>query len=275
MVIFPNCKVNLGLHIIRKRTDGFHDLETVFYPLPLKDALEIIKADQTIANTPEISFTASGLPIEGESSNNLCFKAYHLLKKDFPGLLKFNMHLHKVIPMGAGLGGGSADGAFALQLFNQLGNLGLSQQQLLDYALQLGSDCPFFILNKPCFATSRGEQMKELDLNLSGYRFVIVNPGINISTAWAFAHINPATPERQLTDIVSLPVSEWKNLLFNDFEAPVLQAYPALQHIKEQFYQTGALYASMSGSGSTFYGIYEKSATPHLSFPSEYLQIHL
>ena len=275
MVIFPNCKINLGLHIIRKRTDGFHDLETVFYPLPLKDALEIIRSDQTIGSLPEISFTASGLPIEGESSNNLCIKAYYLLKKDFPGLLKFKLHLHKVIPMGAGLGGGSADGAFALQLFNQLGNLGLSQQQLLDYALQLGSDCPFFIINKPCFATSRGEQMKELDLNLSGYRFVIVNPGIHISTAWAFAHINPAIPERQLTDIVSLPVSEWKNLLFNDFEAPVLQAYPALQQIKEQFYQTGALYASMSGSGSTFYGIYEKSATPHLSFPSEYLQIHL
>jgi 4-diphosphocytidyl-2-C-methyl-D-erythritol kinase len=275
MVIFPNCKINLGLHIIRKRTDGFHNLETVFYPLQLKDALEIIRADQTIGSIPEISFTASGLPIEGESSNNLCIKAYHLLKKDFPGLLKFKMHLHKVIPMGAGLGGGSADGAFALQLFNQLGNLGLSQEQLLDYALQLGSDCPFFINNKPCFATSRGEQMKELDLNLSGYRFVIVNPGIHISTAWAFAHIHPATPERQLTDIVTLPVTEWKNLLSNDFEAPVLQAYPELQQIKDQFYQTGALYASMSGSGSTFYGIYEKSANPHLTFPPDYLQIHL
>jgi 4-diphosphocytidyl-2-C-methyl-D-erythritol kinase len=275
MVIFPNCKINLGLHIIRKRTDGFHDLETVFYPLQLKDALEIIRADQTIAGTPEISFTSSGLPIEGESSNNLCIKAYQLLKKDFPALIKFKMHLHKVIPMGAGLGGGSADGAFALQLFNQIGKLGLSQQQLLDYALQLGSDCPFFILNKPCFAMSRGEKMKELDLNLSGYKFVIVNPGIHISTAWAFAHIKPATPARMLSEIVAMPVTEWKGLLFNDFEAPVLTAYPALQHIKDQFYQTGAIYASMSGSGSTFYGLYEKSATPQLSFPSEYLQIHL
>jgi len=275
MVIFPNCKINLGLHIIRKRTDGYHDLETVFHPLQLKDALEIIRTDQTIAGTPDISFTASGLPIEGENNNNLCIKAYQLLKKDFPELLKFKMHLHKVIPMGAGLGGGSADGAFALQLFNQLGNLGLSQPQLLDYALKLGSDCPFFILNKPCFATSRGEQMKELDLNLSGYKFVIVNPGVHISTAWAFAHIIPANPEYRLTEIIALPVTEWKKLLYNDFESPVLKAYPALQHIKDQFYQTGAIYASMSGSGSTFYGIYEKSVTPQLSFPSEYLQIHL
>jgi 4-diphosphocytidyl-2-C-methyl-D-erythritol kinase len=154
VVVFPNCKINLGLNILRKREDGYHDLETVFYPIALNDALEIVPQTNTCIS--KIDFTSSGLTIAGEENNNLCIKAYHLLLNDFPSLVAIKMHLHKVIPMGAGLGGGSADGAFALKMLNDKFHLNLSQQQLINYALQLGSDCPFFIINKPCFATSRG-----------------------------------------------------------------------------------------------------------------------
>ncbi|MCY7422969.1 MAG: 4-(cytidine 5'-diphospho)-2-C-methyl-D-erythritol kinase, partial [Chitinophagaceae bacterium] len=155
MVVFPNGKINLGLNVIRKRTDGYHDLETVFYPTQLKDVLEIIQGDA-------LEFTTSGLPVAGDANDNLCLKAYHLLKRDYPGLPTVKMHLHKVLPMGAGLGGGSADGAFTLNLLNQKFNLELAEQQLLSYALQLGSDCPFFFLNKPCFACGRGERLQPM-----------------------------------------------------------------------------------------------------------------
>ena len=197
MIVFPNCKINLGLHILNKREDGYHNLETVFYPLPLKDALEIVRRDDGPQTTDDnktlsepvphkagvegsagdiersrdndITFSSTGLPIAGEEANNLCNKAYHLLKKDFPSLPPVQMHLHKAIPMGAGLGGGSSDGAFALKLLNDKFQLGLSTQQLIDHALQLGSDCPFFIINKPCFANGRGEFLETVTLVLSAY----------------------------------------------------------------------------------------------------------
>jgi len=193
MVVFPNCKINLGLRIIRKRNDGYHDLETVFYPIPLTDALEVIRVSG--ADT-DIAFQSSGLPISGDSTNNLCVKAYQLLKKDFPQLGSVQMHLHKVIPMGAGLGGGSSDGAFALQLINDLFHLQLSKEQLIGYALQLGSDCPFFILNQPCFASGRGEKMEPVALDLSGYHFAIVNPGIHVNTGWAFSQLQLDKPKQ-------------------------------------------------------------------------------
>jgi len=262
MVFFPNCKINLGLNIIRKREDGYHDLETVFYPIALKDALEAIRTGEQ-----GIRFSSSGLMVAGNPDDNLCVKAYRLLQQDFPALGGIEMHLHKQIPIGAGLGGGSADGAFALLLLNRLFTLELSEEQLIRYALQLGSDCPFFILNKACLATGRGEKMQPVALDLSGYRFVLINPGIHVSTAQAFAGIQPQTPTKSIAEIIQLPISQWKELLVNDFEKNVATLYPEIAAIKEELYAQGALYASMTGSGSTVYGLFEKTTTP--SFNSQ------
>ena len=251
MIHFPNCKINLGLSILAKRTDGYHELETVFYPIALKDALEIIPSDT-------LQLTSSGIPVPGDTTQNLCLKAYHLLKKDFPQLPPVQMHLHKHIPMGAGLGGGSSDGSAALVVFNKLFSLGLSTTQLIDYASQLGSDCPFFILNKACHATGRGELLSPIPLDLSSYQFVLVHPGKHISTAWAFQQLTPHTKPESIESIISKPIGEWKNQLFNDFEIPVFKAEPTLAHIKNELYHLGAIYASMSGSGSSLFGIFPK-----------------
>lgn len=191
MIVFPNCKINLGLSIIGKRNDGYHNVETIFYPVSVKDILEIttLTSNELLARDREnhhIQFSTSGLPVEGAQNDNLCIKAYHLLKTDFSELPALKMHLHKVIPMGAGLGGGSSDGAFTLRLLNEKFHLNLTTRQLIDYAIKLGSDCPFFIINKPCFATSRGEIMETITLDLSKYSFMLVNPGIHINTGWAF-----------------------------------------------------------------------------------------
>jgi 4-diphosphocytidyl-2-C-methyl-D-erythritol kinase len=265
MVLFPNCKINLGLNIIRKREDGYHDLETVFYPIGLKDALEGIKSGVSSLE-PGVLFSSSGLRVAGEMVDNLCVKAWHLLKQDFPDLPGMQMHLHKIIPMGAGLGGGSSDGAFALRLINDVCALNLSQEQLIKYALQLGSDCPFFILNKPCFATGRGEKMQPVELDLSQYHFVLVNPDIHVSTAQAFSKITPQIPSRSISEIIQLPVSEWKNCLVNDFEKTVSELYPAIAAIKQELYQQGAVYASMTGSGSTVFGLFNKATNHHFNF---------
>ena len=249
MIQFPNCKINLGLSILSKRTDGYHDLETVFYPIPVTDALEILPADN-------LTLTQTGIAVPGEPEKNLCLKAYHLLKKDFPTLPTVQMHLHKNIPMGAGLGGGSSDGSAALVLLNQLFSLSLSDIQLMNYAIQLGSDCPFFIKNKVCHAKGRGEILTPIELDLSNYQFVLVHPGKHISTAWAFQQMQPLTKSESIQSIIQKPISEWKDFLINDFEAPVFKAEPTLSAIKDQLYHLGAIYASMSGSGSSLYGIF-------------------
>jgi 4-diphosphocytidyl-2-C-methyl-D-erythritol kinase len=270
MIVFPNCKINLGLHILQKRSDSFHDLETVFYPLPLQDALEIVQHD---GKDSLISFTASGLPIDGTLEDNICYKAYHLLKHRFPQLPPVKMHLHKVIPLGAGLGGGSADGAFTLLLLNKKFNLGMSEDELIDYALQLGSDAPFFIRNKPCYATGRGEKMDLVDLNLSTYKILVVNPRIHINTGWAFRQITPLSDRPSLKEQIQLPIQDWKDQLVNDFEAPVMALYPEIAAIKEELYHNGALYAAMSGSGSTVFGIFPKeSSTETIEFPEHYFR---
>jgi 4-diphosphocytidyl-2-C-methyl-D-erythritol kinase len=270
MICFPSCKINLGLRITQKRADGFHALETVFYPITLRDALEIIIEPETSA--APITFTSSGLAINGDPSDNLCFKAYGLLKKDYPTIPNIKMHLHKTIPMGAGLGGGSSDGAFTLVALNQLFNLEIPEQALLDYALQLGSDCPFFIINTPAFATGRGEILKPINLNLDGYSIVIVNPGIAISTKLAFSLITPKVPDSNMEAIICEPVSSWKEKLLNDFEQPIFNSFPELANIKETLYQKGAAYASMTGTGSTLYGVFPTSMMDTLSFnfPSHY-----
>jgi 4-diphosphocytidyl-2-C-methyl-D-erythritol kinase len=251
MIQFPNCKINLGLSILAKRPDGYHELETVFYPIAISDALEILPADS-------LTITQSGIPVPGDPTQNLCLKAYHLLKKDFPQIPSVQMHLHKNIPMGAGLGGGSSDGTTALLILNQQFGLGLNDQQLIDYASQLGSDCPFFVYNKACHATGRGEILSPIELDLSNYQFVLVHPGIHISTAWAFQQLNPHTKTESIKAIIEKPIAEWKDYLMNDFEAAVFKAEPALSEIKSKLYQLGAIYASMSGSGSSLFGIFPK-----------------
>ncbi|MFZ1454383.1 MAG: 4-(cytidine 5'-diphospho)-2-C-methyl-D-erythritol kinase, partial [Ferruginibacter sp.] len=204
MVSFPNCKINLGLHILGKREDGFHNLETLFYPVPFKEALELIPSLNSA-----IEFTATGLAVDGNTSDNLCVKAYHLLKKDYPEIPAVKIHLHKAIPLGAGLGGGSADAAFMLKLLNEKFKLQLSTDQLINYALQLGSDCPFFIINKPCYATGRGEVLEETTLDLSAYKIVLINPGIHINTGWAFSNITPALPVKSIKEIIQQPINSW------------------------------------------------------------------
>lgn len=263
MISFPNCKINLGLHILNKREDGFHNLETFFYPLPLRDALEIIKAEKTV-------FTSSGLPVPGNADDNICLKAYYLLKKYFAALPPVKIHLHKTIPVGAGLGGGSADGAFTLTLLNKKFNLELSIDQLINYALKLGSDCPFFIVNKPCIATGRGEILEPLSIDLSAYKFLIVNPGIHVNTGWAFSQITPVFPEKSIAAIITQPVETWKKELKNDFEESVFKNHPEIKSIKEELYNQGAVYASMSGSGSTVYGIFKKETELSFTFPPHY-----
>jgi len=267
MIVFPNCKINLGLTILRKREDGFHDLETVFYPVALQDGLEIIQNEEP---STDIEFSTSGLKVEGNLSDNICIQAYRLLKKDFPQLPSVKIHLHKTIPIGAGLGGGSADGAFTLVLLNKKFNLQLNEEKLINYASLLGSDCPFFIKNIPCFGGGRGELLEELTLDLSAYKIAIVNPSIHINTGWAFSQITPSANKPSLKEIIMQPADQWKASLVNDFEFPIGRQHTEIPEIKNSLYNSGAVYASMTGSGSTVFALFPKEAQPVLSFPTHY-----
>jgi 4-diphosphocytidyl-2-C-methyl-D-erythritol kinase len=264
MVTFPNCKINLGLNIVKKRDDGFHDIETVFYPLPFYDALEIVTS-----NT-KTKFTNTGI-FGGEINNNLCLKAYQLLKKDFRELPEIKMHLHKTIPVGAGLGGGSADAAFTLSLLNKKYHLNIPLQQLLVYALQLGSDCPFFLLNKTAVAFGRGEIFEEINCSLSGYKILIINPGIHINTRELFQQIMPSFPVKKISEIIQQPIETWKIDLVNDFEKVVSQKHPEVKKIKEELYKRNAVYASMTGTGSTVFGIFNSNVEIKIPVKKEYL----
>ncbi len=268
MLSFPNCKINIGLNIVGKRADGYHNLETIFYPIGIKDALEIVE-DKT-AN--EIFFSSSGKKILGNEADNICIKAYQLLKKDFPQLPSIKLHLHKVIPMGAGLGGGSADAATMLLLLNKKFNLSLSTTKLLHYALALGSDCPFFIINKPSYATSRGEILEPIKLDLSAYKILIVHPNIHVNTKETFAQLNPEnfSPIGQLKEAITSNMTTWKYSIKNDFETPVFAKHPSIKNIKETMYDNGAIYSSMTGSGSTVFGIFEKENELDKSFDAQY-----
>jgi len=249
MITFPNCKINLGLNILQKREDGFHNLETVFYPLAFNDILEVVSCDT------ESRFINTGIS-GGEIENNLCIKAYHLLKKDYPRLPEINMHLHKTIPVGAGLAGGSADAAFTLTLLNEKFNLQIPLQQLFVYASQLGSDCPFFLINSPCFATGVGEKLMKINLSMSAYKILLINPGIHISTKEVFNKIIPAIPKKRIDEIILQPIESWKYDLKNDFEPIVFSMYPQIKKLKESLYEQNAIYASMTGTGSSVYGIF-------------------
>ncbi len=264
MIAFPNCKINLGLNILVRKDDGFHDLETFFFPVNIHDVLEILPSKK---NTTKI--TTSGIS-PGEAENNICLKAYNLLKKDYPALPQLKIHLHKAIPLGAGLGGGSSDGVATLQLLNKQFNLNISQKRMLDYALMLGSDCPFFLLNKPAFASGRGETLSPDKTILSGYKIIIVNPGIHISTSEAFKNIVPEIPKKSIQEIITQPVKTWAKELTNDFEKSIFKKYPEIKEIKDSLYNIGAVYASMSGSGSSVFGIFEKEIIPQYSPPAGY-----
>jgi len=250
MVAFPPCKINLGLHIVNKRADGYHNLETCFYPVPWTDILEIIPADT-------VEFISSGNTIPGNPTDNLCLRAYQLLNNDFK-LPPVKIHLHKIIPTGAGLGGGSSDAAYTLRLLNSIFNLQLSTEALLQYAAALGSDCAFFLHNQPMMGTGRGEILSSTNLNLAGKFLVIIKPDIHISTAEAYAGVTPQLPAVRLEEILQQPLHTWRELLVNDFEKSIFLKHSILAGIKNEFYQHGAIYACMSGSGSSMIGLFEK-----------------
>ena len=248
MISFPNAKINLGLNIVSKREDGYHNIESCFYPIPWYDSLEVIKA-------ASFSFHSYGLDIPGDNSSNLCVKAYELIRADHD-IPPVEIHLLKNIPMGAGLGGGSADGAFTLKMLNDLFELGLSDEKLESYALQLGSDCPFFIKNQPAIAKGRGEELEAIELDLSGYHLGIHNPGIHVSTKEAYSGIVPQLPPISIVSIIRTPLKEWKDSIVNDFETSIFPNHPAIAELKQDMYDTGAVYASMTGSGSTVFGLF-------------------
>lgn len=260
MVFFPPCKINLGLRVRAKRTDGFHELSTCLYPIPLQDVLEIIRAG-------EFSFETSGLPMSSPNQDNLCVKAYFLLKKDFD-LSPVQMHLHKNIPMGAGLGGGSSDAAWTLRGLNEIFGLKLESNHLKEFAAKLGSDCPFFVEDQPMFATGRGEILQSIDVDLSGKFIVIIQPPIHLSTAEAYSKIIPNESGTDLrAAIINTPLSGWRSTLVNDFEVSVFEQFPHVKKVKESLFQLGAVYASMSGSGSAVFGIFEHDVDLSEKFP--------
>jgi 4-diphosphocytidyl-2-C-methyl-D-erythritol kinase len=249
MITFPNAKINIGLNITERRSDGYHNLETIFYPVKINDALEIIVSDK-------LSFQSSGLEIPGRMEDNLCVKGYHLLKKDYD-LPPVTIHLHKHIPIGAGLGGGSADAAFFIKLLNQTFELGLTVDKMQDYARTLGADCAFFIENKPVFAFEKGDEFEPIKLDLSHYKIVLVMPPVQVSTAEAYRGVKPAIVKESLMELIYLPVAEWKKHVKNDFEESIFKNHAEIRGVKAALYEAGALYASMSGSGASVFGIFE------------------
>lgn len=259
MVTFPPCKINLGLNILSKRPDGYHNLETCFYPVPWTDILEIIPASS-------FSFSCTGLEIAGDANDNLCVKAFRLLQQDFR-IGEVKIHLHKILPSGAGLGGGSSDAASTLKLLNSLFDLRLSGDSLKAYATQLGSDCSFFIETKPMLGEGRGEQLHTVDVTLAGKFLVLIKPDIHVSTAEAYSAVVPKTPTHKLSDVLTGGIQCWRGNLVNDFEVSVFARYPEINLIKNRLYALGARYASMSGSGSSVYGIFEHSVELKAEFP--------
>ena len=249
MLIFPNAKINIGLRVINRRMDGYHNLETILFPINIKDIVEVVEADK-------LTFSSSGMPIPGNGMANLCLKAYHIIHKDIP-IPPVHIHLHKHIPIGAGLGGGSADAAFLIKLLNKKFALNLGLDRMEYYAKQLGTDCAFFIHNQPILATERGDQFHPITLALQDYYIVLIMPPIHVSTAEAYKNVIPSTIDQSLEEAISLPIEAWKDHIDNSFEASIFKNHPTIGHIKSSLYEVGALYASMSGSGSSVYGIFK------------------
>lgn len=258
MIVFPNCKINLGLQVLYKRDDGFHELNTVFYPLALNDCLEIIPSQNG-----KSTFDSSGLLVPASKNGNLCEQAWQLMHEKYQ-VPPLQIHLHKRIPIGAGLGGGSSDATFTLKAISDLFELNLPDEELLHLSATLGSDCPFFVYNSPCIASGRGEILKPIKISLKGLIMVLVMPPLHISTKEAFASIKPGNPKYQLSEIIKTPIKEWPALLSNDFEPGIFKQYPIIAEIKEKLYDSGAIYASMSGSGSAVFGLFETPSPEEL-----------
>lgn len=269
MLCFPNCKINLGLYVTRRREDGYHDLETVFYPVNFHDSLEVVPSVETALHL-------SGLKVGSNTQENLVWKAYQLLAERYPGKIpRLNIFLHKAVPMGAGLGGGSSDGAFMLRLLNDFCNLGLDKATLAAIALELGSDCPFFIYNTPQMATGRGEMMTPTEVNLAGYSMQLICPKVHVSTKDAFSTMTPREAPFDLRHLGTLPVDRWKGNVGNDFEHTVFKIHPVLADIKQQLYDQGAVYASMSGTGSTVYGIFRQGQRAAINSDIPFKEVYL
>ncbi|MDR0812092.1 MAG: 4-(cytidine 5'-diphospho)-2-C-methyl-D-erythritol kinase [Paludibacter sp.] len=251
---FPNAKINIGLNIIERRADGYHNIETVFYPACLHDVLEISPSLQG-GVTEDYLFFQNGIPATDDTENNLIIKALRLLKEDF-AIPPVEIAIEKNIPTGAGLGGGSADAAFTLKMLNEIFNLRLTNNQLESYAARLGADCPVFIRNKPIFATGTGNIFSPVNISLKEYYLLLVKPNIYVSTPAAYAQVTPCKPEKSISELLKNPIESWKTLIFNDFEKSVFRQFPVIDKIKTQIYELGAVYASMSGSGSAVYGIF-------------------
>ncbi|NVN95486.1 MAG: 4-(cytidine 5'-diphospho)-2-C-methyl-D-erythritol kinase [Bacteroidetes bacterium] len=262
MIAFPNCKINLGLYIENKRNDGFHNIKTVFYPVELKDVLEIIESD-----TSDFSLSMSGITVNGDLKSNLCFKAYSLLKNDFQ-LPAVKIHLHKAIPHGAGLGGGSSDAAFTIKMLNSKFNLHLHKEQMQYYAGKLGSDCAFFIENKAVVAEEKGDVFESIEIDLNAYHILIVKPNVFVSTPEAYQWVKARNETIDIKSIIKQPIRNWKDNLINDFEESVFKKYPIIASVKELLYENDAVYASMSGSGAAVFGIF-KEAPISLPLPED------
>lgn len=258
MITKPICKINLGLNVVERRPDGYHNLETVFYPVPITDALEVFPMDESFPSPVDCDLKVTNLHIDGDEQKNLVVKAYNLLKQEFPALPRVHAHLYKGIPTQAGMGGGSSDCGFMITLLNQMFALGLSEQQMIDYAARLGADCAFFVVNRPCYAEGIGEKMQDIALNLSSWFLAIVRPAIPVSTKEAFSLITPQHPAENCRDVVLRPVETWRGRLTNDFEKSVFALHPEIGAIKQRLYDMGAVYASMSGSGSSLYGLFRE-----------------
>ena len=255
MIVYPNAKINLGLNVVERRPDGYHNLETVFYPVNLQDALELKTIETDI---PECGYKlkVSGSILDGSPEDNLVVKAYKLIRKDYDFPAQ-KIHLYKHIPVGAGLGGGSSDAANMIKMLNEKFALGLINEAMENYAVQIGADCPFFINNKPVFATGIGDKFTPIELDLKGKTLILVKPDIFVSTKDAYALVEPKHPEKSLIESLSQPISTWRDNVINDFEKSVFVKYPEIAAIKDRLYDLGAVYASMSGSGSAVYGIFD------------------
>ena len=266
MIIFPIAKVNLGLNVVERRPDGYHNLQTVFYPVGIQDALEIFPMAEDFPSEVDCDIKVSNIPIEGDEQRNLVVRAYQLLKQDFPNLPRLHAHLYKGIPTQAGMGGGSSDASAMLRLLNTSFQLNLSDEKLISYASKLGADCAIFILNRPAYAEGIGEKLYPMNIDLSGWYMAVVRPDIPVPTKEAFARIKPHFPQKCCRDIVMQPVETWKEELVNDFEESVFALHPELAAIKERLYQLGATYAAMSGSGSALFGLFRQPIDLRSSF---------
>lgn len=253
MITFPHAKINIGLQVTERRPDGYHNLDTVFYPIPINDALEVIVADGA---DYDCRIHISGIDLAGDPDTNLVVRAYRLLAADYT-MPPVDIYLHKHIPTGAGLGGGSADAGFMLRLLNEMFNLDLNTEQLEGYATKLGADCPFFITSSPVYATGIGNEFHNIALDLSGWHIVVVKPDVFVSTKEAYSMVQPEKTKVTLDKKIARPIDEWKETISNDFEKGIFAIHPELAAIKEKLYTLGAKYAAMSGSGSALFGLFE------------------